>query len=175
MRDLPHPDQVVEVEEDLEQVFCGPSTTALLSSDGVLLVAGRNKSNMLGRDSGDLKVKQAEKFQVVAEELGPVTEVALGEACMVVLSKAGEVWVLGWGEERRPHKLVLATPGRVSRIAAGRSGVLVATEEGAVVAVWEGGREEQVALARRASKALRLLCSGDTVVAHMEMAGPKDK
>ena len=79
--------QVVEVDEEVVRVFCGPSATALLTPEGSLLVAGRNRGNMLGLDEGESKVKQGEVFLRVLEEVGEVQEVSLGEESMALLTR----------------------------------------------------------------------------------------
>ena len=126
--------QLVEIEEEVSRVFCGPAATVLLTLDGGVLVAGRNRGNMLGLDTEDTKVKQSDQFQRVMEEAEPVEEVGLSDLSMVLLTKAGHVWTLG-GESRMPKRLNLSSPGRPILVAASAAYIIVAMEEGSVVQV----------------------------------------
>ena len=132
--------QIVEIEEEVSRVFCGPAATALLTPEGRLLVAGRNRGNMLGLDNEKSKVKQSDQFLGVMEE--PVEEVGLSEVAMVLLTRAGQLFVLG-GESRVPTKLNLSSPGKPVLVAASSTDFLVAMEEGPVIqvqkrSIWSG-------------------------------------
>ena len=126
--------QIVEIEEEVSRVFCGNAATALLTPEGRLLVAGRNRGNMLGLDNEKSKVKQSDQFLGVMEEAEPVEEVGLSEVAMVLLTRAGQVFVLG-GESRVPTKLNLSSPGKPVLVAASSTDFLVAMEEGPVIQV----------------------------------------
>ena len=126
--------QLVEIEEEVSRVFCGPAATALLTPDGRLLVAGRNRGNMLALDTEKTKVKHSDQFLGVMEEAEPVEEVGLSESAMVLLTRAGQLFVLG-GESRMPTKLNLSSPGRPVLVAASSAYLLVAMEEGPVIQV----------------------------------------
>ena len=127
---------------------------------------------MLGLDTSEGRVKQADTFQRVAEEMGAVGDVGVGEASMVVLTVSGDLWVLGGGESRQPNRLSLSTPGRPVEVAAGLACVLVALEGGQVVVVGPGVKEQamQWSLARRVGRVARLVARGATAVALLEMA-----
>ena len=126
--------QIVEIEEEVSRVFCGNAATALLTPEGRLLVAGRNRGNMLGLDNEKSKVKQSDQFLGVMEEAEPVEEVGLSEVAMVLLTRAGQLFVLG-GESRVPTKLNLSSPGKPVLVAASSTDFLVAMEEGPVIQV----------------------------------------
>ena len=126
--------QLVEIEDEVSRVFSGPAATALLTPDGRLLVAGRNRGNMLALDTEKTKVKHSDQFLGVMEEAEPVEEVGLSESTMVLLTRAGQLFVLG-GESRMPTKLNLSSPGRPILVAASSAYLFVAMEEGPVIQV----------------------------------------
>ena len=80
--------------------------------------------------------------------------------------------MLGPGGGRRPVQLRLKSRGRVRGVAVCGDCTAVSLEEGAVLCVWGGGREERVGwggLGDRVAGVLRLLSQADTLVAHLEM------
>ena len=86
--------------------------------------------------------------------------------------RSGDVWLLGQGGGRQPVQLRLKSPGRVQGVAACTACTAVSLEEGAVLCVWGGGREERVGwggLGDRVARVLRMCSQGDTLVAHLEM------
>ena len=166
--------QLVEIEEEVSRVFCGPAATALLTTDGRLLVAGRNRGNMLALDTEKTKVKQSEQFVGVMEEVEPVEEVGLSEVAMILLTRAGQLFVLG-GESRVPSKLNLSSPGRPVLVAASSAYLLIAMEEGPVIQVkWEGKVEQEqvipwAELNSRVRRAIRLITCREVTVALLQM------
>ena len=89
---------------------------------------------MLALDTEKTKVKNSDQFLVVMEEAEPVEEVGLSESTMVLLTRAGQLFVLG-GESRVPTKLNLSSPGRPVLVAASSAYLFVAMEEGPVIQV----------------------------------------
>ena len=129
---------------------------------------------MLALDTEKTKVKQSEQFVVVMEEAEPVEEVGLSEVAMLLLTRAGQLFVLG-GESRVPTKLNLSSPGRPVLVAASSAYLLIAMEEGPVVQVkWDGKAEQEqtipwAELGSRVRRAVRLITCREVTVALLQM------
>merc|ERR1719341_2853826 len=125
---------------------------------------------MLALDTEKTKVKNSDQFLVVMEEAEPVEEVGLSESTMVLLTRAGQLFVLG-GESRVPTKLNLSSPGRPVLVATSSAYLFVAMEEGPVIQVkWDGKAEQEQMipwseLSSRVRRAVTLITCREITVA----------
>ena len=160
---------------EVDRVVCGPAVTALISTDGCLMIAGKNKCNRFGLNSDEGRVKEVATFTRVAQTVGPVAEVGLAETTIVILTTGGKVWRLG-GDDRDMVEIVLDSGLPVTLVAAAVSGIVLA-KEGRIMVVLSDGRRKQMELGslqgKKVDKILSLLTFGNTLLAHLELSSAK--
>ena len=98
-----------------------------------VLVAGRNRSNLLSLDKGGERREEVNIFEEVLSSLGPVIDISLGEKYSLVLTKRQEIWRVG-GEQRDILKIQLSSKPnfKIQSLVASSYLALFTTEDGTI-------------------------------------------
>ena len=98
-------------------------------------MAGRNKGNLLGLDSEEGIVEEVDMFRGVLGGAVPVVDISMGDNYSIVLTKAGQVWIVG-GDTREVVRVEVDSEvlkhGSLCFVAACHSLAVVVTQDGTV-------------------------------------------